>query len=162
MEVFGKLDIIYQKQEGVELIVLMHKLVNLRMKGVDVETYLTDFDGVVGEVEKRGHRIVEVEKAMFMLCGIVEEWAFLRSQIFLQYGYDKLTTEVVRSALREKGHSVNFNLKTDGKEKGEKKERGTEGALFGNLRCKKCRKEGRKGKRGLVAYVCRSYDPVLL
>src|SRR5271170_5411851 len=28
MEVFGKLDIIYQKQGGVELIVLMHKLVN--------------------------------------------------------------------------------------------------------------------------------------
>jgi hypothetical protein len=45
----------------------------------DVEGYLSEFDGVMRDIEKRGHNMVEVERAMFMLCGILEEWSFLRS-----------------------------------------------------------------------------------
>jgi hypothetical protein len=38
---------IYEKQGGVEVIVLIYKLVNLRMKGNDVEGYLSEFDVVI-------------------------------------------------------------------------------------------------------------------
>jgi hypothetical protein len=82
-EAFTKLGEIYEKQGGVEVIVLIHKLVNLKMKGNDVEGYLSEFDGVMRDIEKREYNMVEVERAMFMLCGIPEEWSFLRSQVFL-------------------------------------------------------------------------------
>jgi hypothetical protein len=72
-EAFTRLGEIYEKQGGVEVIVLIYKLVNLRMKGNDVEGYLSEFDGVMKNIEKRGHNIVEVERAMFMLCGISKE-----------------------------------------------------------------------------------------
>jgi hypothetical protein len=39
-EAFTKLGEIYEKQERVEVIVLIHKLVNLRIKKSDVESYL--------------------------------------------------------------------------------------------------------------------------
>jgi hypothetical protein len=83
------------------VIVLIHKLVNLKMKENDVESYLSEFDEVMRDIEKRRHNMVEVERAMFILCGIPEEWSFLRSQVFLQHGYEKLTTEVIRTSLRE-------------------------------------------------------------
>jgi hypothetical protein len=82
-EVFTKLGEIYEKQRGVEVIVLIHKLVNLRMKGNDVEDYLSEFDEMMRDIEKRRHNMVKVERVMFMLCGISEEWSFLRSQVFL-------------------------------------------------------------------------------
>jgi hypothetical protein len=90
-ETFTKLGEIYEKQGGVEVIVLIHKLVNIKMKENDVEGYLSEFDGVMRDIEKREYNMVEVERVMFMLCGIPEEWSFLRSQVFLQYGYEKLT-----------------------------------------------------------------------
>jgi hypothetical protein len=68
----------------VEIIVFIHKLVNLRIKKNDVKGYLLEFDGVMRDIEeKRGHNMVEVERAMFMLCDIPEKWSFLRSQVFL-------------------------------------------------------------------------------
>jgi hypothetical protein len=82
-ETFTKLGEIYEKQGGVEVIVLIHKLVNLKIKGNDVEGYLSEFEGVMRDIEKRGHNMVEVEKAMFILCGIPKKWSFLRSQVFL-------------------------------------------------------------------------------
>jgi hypothetical protein len=119
-ETFTKLGEIYEKQEGVEVIVLIHKLVNLKMKGNDVEGYLSEFDGVMRDIEKRGHNMVKVEKAIFMLCGILEEWSFLRSQVFLQHGYEKLTTEVIKTSLREYGVSLEFGKKREeGRESGE-------------------------------------------
>jgi hypothetical protein len=53
--------------------VLIYKLVNLRMKESDVEDYLLEFDRVMRDIEKRRHNMVEVERAMFMLCDIPEE-----------------------------------------------------------------------------------------
>jgi hypothetical protein len=82
-----------------------------RMKESDVESYLSEFDGVMRDIEKRGHNMVEVERAMFMLCGISEEWSFLRSQVFLQHGYERLTTEVIRTSLREYRVSLEFGKK---------------------------------------------------
>jgi hypothetical protein len=73
------------------------------MKGSDVEDYLSEFDRVIRDIEKREHNMVEVERVMFMLCGILEEWSFLRSQVFLQHKYERLTTEVIRILLREYG-----------------------------------------------------------
>jgi hypothetical protein len=116
------------------MIVLIHKLVNLKMKGNDVEGYLSEFDGVMRDIEKRGHNMVEVERAMFMLCDIPEEWSFLRSQVFLQYGYEKLTTEVVKTSLREYGVSLEF---------GKKREEGREGGvweLIASVKCERCKK----------------------
>ena len=55
---FKKLDGIYQRKGGVELVVLMHRLVNLRM-GKELEKYVEEFEGIVGEMEKRGHKVVE-------------------------------------------------------------------------------------------------------
>jgi hypothetical protein len=133
-ETFTKLGEIYEKQRGVEMIVLIHKLVNLRMKGNDVESYLSEFDGVIKDIEKREHNMVEVERAMFMLCSILEEWCFLRSQVFLQYGYEKLTTEVVRTLLREYGVSLEF-----GKKRKEGRE-GREWGLTASVKCERCKR----------------------
>jgi hypothetical protein len=54
-----------------------------------------------------------------MLCGIPEERSFLRSQVFLQYRYEKLTTEVVRTSLREYGVSLEFGKKREERREGE-------------------------------------------
>ena len=44
--VFARLDSIYSKQEGVELVLLMYKLSNLRMRDVNgVDKYISDFKG---------------------------------------------------------------------------------------------------------------------
>jgi hypothetical protein len=58
-EAFTKLGEIYEKQGRVEVIVLIHKLVNLKMKGNDVEGYLSEFDRIMRNIEKRGHNMVE-------------------------------------------------------------------------------------------------------
>jgi hypothetical protein len=118
----------------VEVIVLIHKLVNLKMKGNDVEGYLSEFDGVMRDIEKRRHNMVEVERAMFILYGISEEWSFLRFQVFLQYGYEKLTTEVVRTSLREYGVFLEF---------GKKRKEGREGGAWGliaSVKCERCKR----------------------
>jgi hypothetical protein len=133
-EAFTKLGEIYEKQGEMEVIVFIHKLINLRMKGNDVEGYLSKFDGVMRDVEKRGHNMVKVERAIFMLCGIPEEWSFLRSQVFLQYGYEKLTTEVVKTSLREYGVSLEF-----GKKREEEREDG-EWGLIASVKCEKCKR----------------------
>jgi hypothetical protein len=128
------LEEIYEKQGGVEVIVLIHKLVNLKMKESDVEGYLSEFDGVMKDIEKRGHNMVEVERAMFMLCGIPKEWSFLRFQVFLQHGYEKLTTEVVRTSLREYRVSLEF---------GKKREEGRESREWGltaSVKCERCKR----------------------
>jgi hypothetical protein len=162
-EAFTKLREIYEKQEGVEVIVLIHKLVNLRMKGSDVEGYLSEFDEVMRDIEKRGHNMVKVERAMFMLCGIPEEWSFLRFQVFLQYRYEKLTTEVVRTSLREYGVSLEF---------GKKREEGREGGEWGltaSVKCERCKRRRHTkdscntkcygcGKIGHVAANCSGED----
>jgi hypothetical protein len=140
-EAFTKLGEIYEKQGEVKVIVLIHKLVNLRMKRSDVEGYLSEFDGVMRNIEKRGHNMVEVERAMFMLCSIPEEWSFLRSQVFLQYGYEKLTTEVVRTSLRKYGVSLEF-----GKKREERRE-GGEWELIASMKCERCKR--RRHKRQL-------------
>jgi hypothetical protein len=154
---FEALDQIYLKRGGVEIVMLMHKLVNLRMKGTDVESYLTEFEGVLSDLEKRGHNMVEVERAMFMLCGIVEEWNVLRSQVFLQYGYDKLTTEVVKVALREQSVAVNFGKLQVKKEK-EKEEEGGGGerSLFAKVvTCESCGRRGHtKDRCNTKCYEC--------
>jgi hypothetical protein len=75
-EAFSKLGEIYlnyEKQGEVEVIVLIHKLVNLRMKRSDMEGYLSEFDGVMRDIEKRGYNMVKVERTMFMLCNILEK-----------------------------------------------------------------------------------------
>jgi hypothetical protein len=128
-EAFTKLGEIYEKQGGVEVIVLIHKLVNLRIKRSNVEGYLSKFDGVMRDIEKRGHNMVEVERAMFMLCSIPEEWSFLRSQVFLQHGYERFTTEVVRTSLREYGVFLEF-----GKKREEERESG-EWELTASVKC---------------------------
>lgn len=152
-DAFRKLGEIYEKQGGVEVIVLMHKLVNLRMRGSDVEAYLTEFDGVMTDIEKRGHNMVEVERAMFMLCGIPEEWSFLRSQVFLQYGYKELKTDVVRSALREYGVSMQFGKKKEREE--EREEQGGERALYASEKCERCKRRGHtKDKCNTKCYGC--------
>ena len=143
-DLFVNLDAIYQKKGGVELVLLMYKLVNLKMKNSDdgLEKYLGEFQGIVGEMERRGHIVVEVERAMFLLCGIPEEWATLRSQIFLKYEYEQLDTDKVKAALRE--HDSCLRLE---KEKGEDKS-GREGNLSEKAlmaRGKKCEKCGRWG-----------------
>jgi hypothetical protein len=135
-EAFTKLGEIYEKQGRVEVIVLIHKLVNLRMKRSDVESYLSEFDGVMRNIEKRGHNMVEVERAMFILCGILEEWSFLRSQVFLQHGYEKLTTEVVRTSLREYRVFLEF-----GKKREEERE-GGDWELMASVRCERCKRRG--------------------
>jgi hypothetical protein len=112
-ETFIKLGEIYEKQGKVEVIVLIHKLVNLRIKRNDVKGYLSEFDGVIRDIEKREHNMVEVERAMFMLCDILEKWSFLRSQVFLQHGYEKLITEVIRTSLREYRVSLEFGKKRE-------------------------------------------------
>jgi hypothetical protein len=106
------------------------------MKRSDVEGYLSEFDGVMRDIEKRGHNMVEVERAMFMLCGIPEEWSFLRSQVFLQHGYERLTTEVVRTSLREYGVSLEFGKKRkEGRESGE-------WGLTASVKCERCKRRG--------------------
>jgi hypothetical protein len=52
-----KLGKIYEKQEGVEVIVLIHKLVNLKIKESDVEDYLSKFDGMIRDIEKRWYNL---------------------------------------------------------------------------------------------------------
>ena len=115
-QAFEKLDEIYQKKRGVELILLMYRLVHLRMKDVvgGLEKYLGEFQGIVGDMERRGHVVDERERAIFLLCGIPEEWATLRSQIFLKYEYASLDTDKVKAALKE--HDSSLRLE---KEKGE-------------------------------------------
>eukprot|EP00026_Physarum_polycephalum_P007477 Phypoly_transcript_07537.p1 GENE.Phypoly_transcript_07537~~Phypoly_transcript_07537.p1 ORF type:complete len:176 (+),score=26.35 Phypoly_transcript_07537:523-1050(+) len=95
----------------------MHKLVNLRM-GKELEKYLEEFEGVVGDMERRGHVVVEVERAMFLLCGIPEDWGFLRSQVFLKYEYKDLTAEKVKTALREYNSSLKLREVADGESEG--------------------------------------------
>jgi hypothetical protein len=56
-EAFTKLGKIYEKQEGVEVIVLIHKLVNLKIKESDVEDYLSKFDGMIRDIEKRWYNL---------------------------------------------------------------------------------------------------------
>jgi hypothetical protein len=155
-EAFTKLGKIYEKQGGVEIIVFSHKLVNLKMKGNDVEGYLSEFDGVMRDIEKRGHNMVEVERAMFILCGIPEEWSFLRFQVFFQYGYEKLTTEVIRTSLREYGVSLEF---------GKKREEGREGGVWGliaSVKCERCkRREHTKDNCTTKCYGCRKIGHVV-
>jgi gag-polypeptide of LTR copia-type/Zinc knuckle len=158
-DAFTALDQIYLKKGGVEIVSLMYKLVNLRMRGGDVESYISEFDGVLSDLEKRGHKVVEVERALFMLCGIKEEWNYLRSQIFLQYGYDKLTTDVVRAALREQGVSVDFGKLQVKKEKQESAQEDVEArekALFAKgVTCESCGRKGHtKAKCNTKCYEC--------
>ena len=47
------------------------------MNGVD--KYISDFKGLQNDLEKRGHKMVKVERALFLLCGIVKEWKHLRA-----------------------------------------------------------------------------------
>jgi hypothetical protein len=56
--------------------------------------------------------------------------------VFLQYGYEKLTTEVVRTSLREYGVSLEF---------GKKREKGREGGEWGltaSVKCERCKRRG--------------------
>jgi hypothetical protein len=53
---------------------------------------------------------------------------------FSQYGYEKLTTEVVKTSLREYGVSLEFGKKREeGRESGE-------WGLTASVKCKKCKK----------------------
>jgi gag-polypeptide of LTR copia-type/Zinc knuckle len=154
------LDQIYLKKGGVEIVTMMHKLVNLKMTGVDVESYITEFEGVLSDLEKRGHTVVEVERALFMLCGIKEEWSYLRSQVFMQYGYDKLTTDVVKAALREQGVSSNFGkLHAIKKERVQEDGEAMEKALLGKVViCESCGRKGHtKDKCNTKCYECGKY-----
>ena len=161
--VFARLDSIYSKQEGVELVLLMYKLSNLRMRDVNgVDKYISDFKGLQNDLEKREHKIVEVKRVLFLLCGIVEEWRHLRAQIFLQYGYDKLTTDNVKNALREYSAADRF-----GKEK-EKNRGGGEHALYGEKRrssedvvYSKCGRRGHKKDKCVTkCYNCSKIEHV--
>ena len=164
-EAFEVMDKVYLKRGGVELVTVIHNLVTLKMKGSDVESYLTEFEGLLGELEMRGHDMPQVERALFMLCGIIEEWSYLRAQIFLQYGYEKLTIDVVKAALREHSAAINF-----GKMRvGEKEESGGEVALVMKMViCDSCGRRGHKrdncdvkcwscGKIGHVKSRCPNY-----
>ena len=45
--VFAKLNLIYLKQKGVELVLLIYKLSNLRIRDVNsVDKYISDFKGL--------------------------------------------------------------------------------------------------------------------
>jgi hypothetical protein len=60
----------------------------------------------------------------------------VRHFFFLQYGYEKLTTEVVRTSLREYGVSLEF---------GKKRKEGREGGdwgLIASVRCERCKRRG--------------------
>ena len=145
---FEALDQVYLKRGGVEIVTLMHRLVNLKMKGIDVESYITEFEGVLSDLEKRGHNMVEVERALFMLCGIKEEWSYLRTQIFLQYGYDRLTTDVVKASLREQGVSASFGKLLFKEERKKEEEEGGEKSLFAKVVvCGSCGRKGHTEKR---------------
>jgi hypothetical protein len=161
-EAFMALDNIYLKRGGVEIVLLMHRLVNLKMKGTDVEGYLTEFEGVLSDLEKRGHNMVEVERAMFMLCGIVEEWNTLRSQVFLQYGYDKLTTDVVKAALREQGAAVSFGkLKVKRERRGDEDGDLEKALLAKVVICESCGRRGHtKDKCNTRCYECGKFGHV--
>jgi hypothetical protein len=56
--------------------------------------------------------------------------------VFLQHGYEKLTTEVVRTSLREYGVSLEF-----GKKREEGREDGDWG-LIASVRCERCKRRG--------------------
>ena len=109
---------------------------------------MEEFEGIVGEMEKRGHKVVEQERAMFLLCEIPEEWRFLRSQIFLKYEFKDLDTEKVKEALRE--YEVSLRLKGV-KEEREEEVGGIDRALYGKKgekgeKCKKCGRWGHGDK----------------
>ena len=77
---------------------------------------------------------------MFLLCGIPEEWGFLRSQIFLKYEFKDLDTEKVKVALRE--YEVSLKL-SEVKEEREERRTGMDEALYARKeekgeKCKKC------------------------
>jgi hypothetical protein len=56
--------------------------------------------------------------------------------VFLQYRYEKLTTEVVRTSLREYGVSLEFEKK---REEGRE---GGEWGLMASVRCERCKRRG--------------------
>jgi hypothetical protein len=101
------------------------------------------------DIEKREHNMVKVERAMFMLCGIPEEWSFLRFQVFFQHGYERLTTEMIRTSLREYRVSLEF-----GKKRKEERESG-EWRLIASVKCERCkRKEYTKDNCTTKCYRC--------
>ena len=127
----------------------IYKLVNLKMRdGVAVEKYLSTFDELVDGLERRGHKVVEVERAMFLLCGVPEEWSHVRGQIFLQHGLKKLTVDVVKDALRQHAASLLFGRVRDKQERRsdeDVRDEGVEKAMMATtttLKCKKCKRKG--------------------
>lgn len=149
-EAFKVLDEIYERHGGVEVMVLMYKLVNLKMSKGNLEDYLGEFEGISGDMERRGHKMVEVERAMLLLCGIPEDWAFLRSQVCLKYEGGTLTMDRVKNALRE--HQASLAL--GGAKDREEKYSGGERALAAGLRCKTCNRWGHSGKCVTKCFAC--------
>lgn len=160
MGLFKALDDIYQQQGGIEVMMAMQQLVSLRMDDGDVEKYITKFDGLINELSARGHEVVKLEKALFLLFGIPEEWAHLRAQIFVQYGKNNIKVEDVKAAIRQYGLSIKFD-KVKLKKEGEDNSRDAEKALMargggGGIKCKKCGRRGHKEEKcDTVCYCCR-------
>ena len=111
-ELFALMDSIYLDRGGVELLTAMYKLVNLKMDATwNVESYITTFDGLVSEITSRGHEVLELEKALFLLFGIPEVWAQARAQIFLGAGgQEKVIVTYIKAAIRQYG--LSFSLTT--------------------------------------------------
>jgi hypothetical protein len=167
VEAFKKLDALYIKEGGIEVLTLMFKLFNLRMSGVEIEKYLATFDELVDGLERRGHKVVEVERAVVLLCGVPEDWSQLRSQIFLQHGFKNLNVDVVKNDLRQHAASLVFGKVRDKQEGSDEIRSGGEKAMMATIiKCNKCKRKGhveancatkcfKCGKIGHVAANCR-------
>jgi hypothetical protein len=169
-----KLDGIYLKKGGINIILDMHRLVNIRMKNGDVEQYIIDFEEVFRNLKAHGHKMDPKEQAMFMLCNVPESWTQFRNQIFTLLGYDKMEPEVIKDHLREQGVGNKLNKEIK-KEKEEKViESGQEKAMMareekmerrrrndgGEVVCEECGKVGHTRGAHRQCYHCREYGHI--
>lgn len=149
-EAIKKMEEIYERKGGITIIYLMYKLWNLKMDGNKVEKYIEEFDETFNSLESHGHKMPEVEKAMIMMCGVPDGWSGWRNQLFQRVGYDKLTREEVKVALRdeEMGIRLSSERRKNGKE--EEENYAQEKAMIARS------SDGRGGGAGRFGLVCES------